>query len=135
MLCVSVFLRLYSHAPQHPNVLQQPNLPQQPYLATPRASASSGMVNISHASLPKLDEKGDPDIWLDAMEAYLAQREYDERTLQSILKSNFRLLADGLIEPSNSAWASPYFLRRKKGGGYRGVVDLRGVNEQTEPDT
>ena len=62
-------------------------------------------------------------------------RRSSPRMRHAMAKHIDQLLADGLIEPSNSAWASPYFLRRKKGGGYRGVVDLRGVNEQTEPDT
>ena len=51
-----------------------------------------------------------------------------------------KLLAEfierGWIEPSDSEWASPAFIMPKREKGeWRLVVDYRGLNEQTEPDS
>ena len=51
-----------------------------------------------------------------------------------------KLLAEfierGWIEPSDSEWASPAFIvRKKEKGEWRLVVDYRGLNEQTEHDS
>ena len=43
-------------------------------------------------------------------------------------------LANGIVEPSNSPWASPLVPVRKSGGSWRFAVDFRKVNEKTKPD-
>ena len=45
-----------------------------------------------------------------------------------------QLLENGIIEPSNSPWASPIILLFKKSGEPRCVVDFRKVNAVTRPD-
>ena len=41
---------------------------------------------------------------------------------------------EGVIEPSNSPWASPLIPVKKKDGKTRWVTDLRGLNSQTVKD-
>lgn len=45
-----------------------------------------------------------------------------------------KMLKDGVIEPSNSPWASPILLIKKSHGNYRFVVDFRQLNKVTEKD-
>ena len=44
------------------------------------------------------------------------------------------LLERGLIEPSNSAWATSAVLVAKKDGTTRMAIDYRGLNEGSVPD-
>lgn len=45
-----------------------------------------------------------------------------------------KMLADGIIEPSTSPWASPIVLVRKTDGTYRFCVNYKKLNEVSEPD-
>jgi hypothetical protein len=45
-----------------------------------------------------------------------------------------KMLAEGVIEPSESSWSSPIVLAKKKDGKYRFCIDFRKVNEVTRKD-
>jgi hypothetical protein len=45
-----------------------------------------------------------------------------------------KMLAEGVIEPSESPWSSPIVLAKKKDGKYRFCIDFRKVNEVTRKD-
>lgn len=45
-----------------------------------------------------------------------------------------QMLADGVVEPSDSPWASPILLIKKDDGRYRFVVDFRQLNKVTTRD-
>ena len=44
------------------------------------------------------------------------------------------MLSQGVVQPSNSPWASPIVLVKKKDGSYRFCVDYRKLNLITKPD-
>lgn len=56
-----------------------------------------------------------------------AMRKYVDEALDA-------MLAEGIVEPSNSPWSSPIVLVRKKDSSYRFCVDFRAVNKVTERD-
>jgi hypothetical protein len=45
-----------------------------------------------------------------------------------------KMLAEGIIEPSESPWSSPILLAKKKDGKYRFCIDFQKVNEVTRKD-
>jgi len=58
----------------------------------------------------------------------LAAREAEDEILDE-------MLATGVIEPSNSSWASPVCLVKKKDGTFRFCIDYRRVNAVSKKDT
>lgn len=58
----------------------------------------------------------------------LKQRDYAKSEIDKMLKA-------GVIEPSNSEWASPIVLAPKPGGGLRFCVDYRRLNTVTKRDS
>ena len=53
---------------------------------------------------------------------------------QEVAKQLHEMQEDGIIQPSNSPWASPIMLVKKKAGGLRICVDYRALNAVTKAD-
>lgn len=54
---------------------------------------------------------------------------------RAIIDENLdKMLENDIIEPSNSPWASPVVLTKKKDGTHRFCVDLRKLNDVTRKD-
>ena len=44
------------------------------------------------------------------------------------------MLADDIVEPSNSSWSNPIVMVRKPDGSYRFCLDFRKLNKVTKQD-
>ena len=55
-------------------------------------------------------------------------------TRQEIAAQLSKMQDGGVIQPSNSSWASPVVLVRKRDGSLRFCVDYRALNSVTKPD-
>lgn len=66
----------------------------------------------------------------------IKQRYYPRNpVMQQIINEEVcRMLKEGVIEPSTSAWSSPVVLVKKSSGKHRFCIDFRKVNEVTIPD-
>ena len=54
---------------------------------------------------------------------------------QEVTRQLEKMQREGVIEPSNSPWASPVVLVRKRDGSHRFCVDYRHLNSVTVPDS
>ena len=54
---------------------------------------------------------------------------------QEVAKQLDKMQRDGVIQPSQSSWASPVVLMQKKDGSHRFCVDYRSLNSVTKPNT
>lgn len=66
----------------------------------------------------------------------LKQRHYplSPPILKQVNEELTKMIEDGVVEPSNSPWASPIILIKKPDGRYRFVVDYRQLNKVTTKD-
>lgn len=66
----------------------------------------------------------------------IKQRYYPRNpAMQEIINSAVdEMLADGVIEPSSSAWSSPVVMIKKPSGNFRFCIDFRELNKCTEKD-
>lgn len=67
----------------------------------------------------------------------IKQRYYPlSRVLQNEVNAELdKMIADGIVEPSESPWASPIVMIKKKSGGWRFCVDFRALNRVTVADS
>ena len=57
--------------------------------------------------------------------------QFSPKLLEILYAELDKMLADGIVQPSKSAWSSPVMLVPKKDKSYRVVLDFRGLNEVT----
>ena len=86
---------------------------------------SKGRTNVVRH---KIDTGGARPIRQTARRLPLAKREEAEKIIEE-------MKTEGVIEPSNSPWASPVVLVKKKDGSTRFCVDYRQLNNVTKKDS
>ena len=85
-----------------------------------------GLTEATGLAPMRIETTGEP-IYQRPYRAALTKRHIIEEAIDE-------MLADGVIEPSRSPWASPVLLTPKKGGEWRFCVDYRAVNAITKKD-
>jgi hypothetical protein len=85
-------------------------------------------------SKPKHDVKHHIVLKPDARPAHGKPRRLTGDKLEAAREEINTMLDLGIIQPSESAWASPLHVVQKPGGGYRPCGDFRQLNAMTEPD-
>ena len=88
---------------------------------------TDGTLGRSGKTKHKIDTQGNPPIKLPPRRAPIAQREVIEQEVKKMLDA-------GVIQPSDSPWAAPIVLVRKKDGSVRFCVDFRKLNSVTKKD-
>lgn len=88
---------------------------------------SDGNLVPTDLTAHKIDTGGAKPIKLPPRRLPISQRDVAEREIESMLQK-------GVIEPSNSPWASPIVLVKKKDGSTRFCVDYRRLNAVTVKD-
>jgi transposase InsO family protein len=90
-------------------------------------SDPDGVLGSTGVTKHKIDTGDHPPIKQPARRTPFATRVVMEEEVRKMLKQ-------GVVEASTSAWASPVVLVRKKDGTYRFCVDYRRVNDVTKKD-
>ena len=92
---------------------------------------------VANKNPPDRGRFGTARIKLNSNPKIYRHREYQLQgdRAEAMKKLLAEFIEQGLIEPSDSEWASPAFIvPKKEKGEWRLVVDYRGLNEQTEHD-
>ena len=117
------------------NIIQEPDLPPDE-----RQKLMEFLVN-NHEAFSLEGERGETDLLemvIDPGDAHplkQAPRRMPYSVRQEVARQLREMQQGGVIEASNSAWASPVVLVRKRDGSHRFCVDYRGLNALTKPDT
>jgi dUTPase len=90
---------------------------------------STGSKDIGHTTLTKHDIETVDEKPVKFPPRYMSQEKQDDANAQ-IQQS----IETGIARPSNSPWAAPVVMVRKKDGSYRMCVDYRSLNDKTIKD-
>ena len=110
------------------------------YLSQEEASRLSELLIGYHEVFSLEDERGETDLVEfridtgDATPKRQAAKRIPFAARQEIADQLEKMQASGVIKPSESPWASPVVLVRKKDGTLRFCVDYRALNSVTKPD-
>ena len=102
--------------------------------STSAASASPSPAPPEHCSLPPVRHSVQHRIITKGRPVFARARRLDPERYAVARKEFDQLLRLGVVRPSNSPWASPLHVVRKKDASFRPTGDYRALNHDTEPD-
>lgn len=117
-------------------LIEEPNLPEEG-----RRMLLEFLANHHKAFCLEENERGETDLVQfeidtgDAAPKKLPVRRMPLTIRQEVARQLKMMQETGVIQPSNSPWASPVVLVRKKDGTHRFCVDYRELNSVTRADT
>ena len=116
---------LYKRSSQHLTVTQKHELKEM--LSAQRDAFAKDGIGFTHLVKHDIDTGEEPPIRQRVRHPQLAMREVESKLVDEMIQED-------VIEPSNSPWASPVVLVKKKDGSTRFCIDYRKLNAVTIKD-